>query len=91
VGNGLVNGHPMAHHRWLPSIEKGNGVALDELIETSAASFEAGQAWAADADLTLFEAPTEELARLEVRELIDAYHREVGVCWDGGTGGCSHG
>jgi acetoacetate decarboxylase len=54
VDNSFVNGHPMAHHRWLPSIEKGRGLALDEMIESRAASFEAGQAWAADADLTLF-------------------------------------
>jgi acetoacetate decarboxylase len=53
VDNSFVNGHPMAHHRWLPSIEKGRGLALDEMIESRAASFEAGQAWAADADLTL--------------------------------------
>lgn len=65
--NGFVNSHPMAHHRWLPSVEKGKGLALDELIETGAASFEAGQAWVGDADLELFEAPTEELARLEIR------------------------
>jgi acetoacetate decarboxylase len=83
--NGFVNGHPMAHHRWLPSIEKGKGLALDELIETGAASFEAGHAWAADADLELFAAPTEELARLEIREPIGAYYRQVGVTWDGGT------
>ncbi|MBT2542673.1 acetoacetate decarboxylase family protein [Streptomyces sp. ISL-44] len=83
--NGFVNGNPMAHHRWLPSIEKGKGLALDELVETGAAAFEAGQAWAADAELTLFEAPTEELARLEVHEVIGAYYRQVGVTWDGGT------
>ncbi|MER7847368.1 acetoacetate decarboxylase family protein [Kitasatospora sp. NPDC096077] len=82
--NGFVNAHPMAHHRWLPSIEKGGGLALDELIETGAASFEAGQSWAADAELELFEAPTEELARLEIREPIGAYYRQVGVVWDGG-------
>ncbi|MFI6048818.1 acetoacetate decarboxylase family protein [Streptomyces violascens] len=81
---GFVNAHPMAHHRWLPSIEKGKGLALDELIESGAASFEAGQAWAGDADLELFESPTEELARLAVREPIAAYYRQVGVVWDGG-------
>ena len=82
--NGFVNAHPMAHHRWLPSIEKGKGLALDELIESGAASFEAGQAWRGDAELELFEAPTEELARLEIREPIAAYYRQVGVVWDGG-------
>ncbi|MFJ8106240.1 acetoacetate decarboxylase family protein [Streptomyces sp. NPDC096132] len=82
--NGFVNGHPMAHHRWLPSIEKGKGPALDELIESGAASFEGGQPWVGDAELELFEAPTEELARLEIREPIAAYYRQVGVVWDGG-------
>ncbi|WP_370946200.1 acetoacetate decarboxylase family protein [Amycolatopsis sp. cg5] len=83
--NGFVNGHPMAHHRWLPSIEKDGGLALDELIESGAASFEGGTPWAADADLTLFESPTEELAGLVIREPIAAYYRQVGVTWDGGT------
>ena len=83
--NGFVNAHPMAHHRWLPSIETGKGLALDELIESGAASFEAGPAWSGDADFELFDAPTEELARLEVREPIGAYYRQVGVVWNGGT------
>ncbi|MGW1209124.1 acetoacetate decarboxylase family protein [Streptomyces sp. NPDC002499] len=82
--NGFVNAHPMAHHRWLPSVEKGKGLALDELIETGAADFEGGQPWVGDAELALFEAPTEELDRLEVREPIAAYYRQVGVVWDGG-------
>ncbi|MFG1948159.1 acetoacetate decarboxylase family protein [Nonomuraea sp. NPDC048826] len=83
--NGFVNGHPMAHHRWMPAIEQGKGLALDELIESGAKAFEAGPAWRGDADLELFEAPTEELARLEIHEPIAAYYRQVGVTWDGGT------
>ncbi|MFD9791564.1 acetoacetate decarboxylase family protein [Streptomyces sp. NPDC059070] len=82
--SGFVNAHPMAHHRWLPSIEKGKGLALDELVESAAASFDGGQAWTGEAELELFEAPTEELARLAVREPIAAYYRQVGVVWDGG-------
>jgi acetoacetate decarboxylase len=82
--NGFVNAHPMAHHRWLPAIEKGKGQALDELVESGAAAFEAGQAWVGEADLDLFEAPTEELARLTVHEPIAAYYRQVGAVWDGG-------
>ncbi|MEU6993999.1 acetoacetate decarboxylase family protein [Streptomyces sp. NPDC046465] len=81
---GFVNAHPMAHHRWLPSIEKGGGYALDELVESRAASFEAGQPWRGDAELELFASPTEELARLAVREPIAAYYQQVGVVWDGG-------
>ena len=83
--NGFVNGHPMAHHRWLPAIEPGQGLALDELISSGAASFEGGTPWAAHAELRLFEAPTEELADLTVDEPIGAYYRQVGVCWNGGT------
>ncbi|MFI6480488.1 acetoacetate decarboxylase family protein [Nonomuraea sp. NPDC050663] len=82
--NGFVNAHPMAHHRWMPSIEPGGQAPLDELIESGAAAFEAGTAWAAEATLALFESPTEELARLEVHEIIGAYHRQVGVTWNGG-------
>jgi acetoacetate decarboxylase len=83
-GNGFVNGHPMAHHRALPSIDRPGTLALDELIETGAAAFQAGRAWRGSAELELFEAPTEELASLRVEEMIGAYYRQVGVVWDGG-------
>ena len=82
--NGFVNAHPMAHHRWMPSIEKGAPDALDELIASGSASLEAGPAWRGDAALELFDSPTEELARLEVGEIIGGYYRQVGVTWDGG-------
>ena len=81
---GFVNGHPMAHHRWLPSIEKGAPDALDELIRSGSASVDAGPAWRGAAALELFESPSEELARLEVREIIGGYYQQVGVTWDGG-------
>ena len=84
-GNGFVNAHPMAHHRWLPSIEKGAADSLDELISSGSASFDGGQAWRGDADLELFSSPTEELASLEVGEVIGGYYRQVGITWDGGT------
>lgn len=82
--NGFVNGHPMAHHRVLPGIERGAGDAFAQLIASGAASVEAGPAWVGDAELRLFEAPTEELAALEVQEVIGGYFRQVGVVWDGG-------
>ncbi|WP_242893732.1 acetoacetate decarboxylase family protein [Actinomadura litoris] len=82
--NGFVNGHPMAHHRFLPSIEPGQPPALDELVESGAASFEAGPAWKGEADLRLFDSPTEELTDLAVEEVIGAYYRQVGVVWNGG-------
>lgn len=37
-----------------------------------------------DVDLRLFESPKEELAGLEVKEIIGGYYRQVGVVWDGG-------
>jgi acetoacetate decarboxylase len=83
--NGFVNAHPMAHHRWMPSVEKGAPDALDELIASGSATVEAGPAWTGDATLDLLESPTEELASLEVHEIIGGYYRQVGVTWDGGT------
>jgi acetoacetate decarboxylase len=82
--NGFVNAHPMAHHRWMPSVAKGEPDSLAELIVSGSASVEAGPAWCGTAELELFESPTEELARLEVREIIGGYYRQVGVTWDGG-------
>jgi acetoacetate decarboxylase len=81
---GFVNAHTMAHHRWMPSIKKGAPDALDELIASRSASVEAGPAWRGDAVLELFDSPTEELARLEVGEIIGGYYQQVGVTWDGG-------
>ncbi len=78
--NGFVNAHPMAHH-----IEKGGPDVLSELVASGSASVEGGPAWRGDATLELFESPTEELAELEVREIIGGYYRQVGVTWDGGT------
>ncbi len=75
----------MAHHRVLPSIEKGRPDTVNELISSGAAEFEGGPTWRGDADLELFPAPTEELARLTVDEMIGAYYRQVAVVWDGGA------
>ncbi|MGA9715909.1 MAG: acetoacetate decarboxylase family protein [Aeromicrobium sp.] len=83
--NGFVNGHPMAHHRIYPGIESGAPDAYVELISSGASSFEGGQAWAGDVDLRLYDSPTEELAQLEVEEVIGGYYRQIGVVWDGGT------
>ncbi|MDQ2958034.1 MAG: acetoacetate decarboxylase family protein [Actinomycetota bacterium] len=82
--NGFVNAHPMAHHRVLPGIENGGPDAFAELIESGAAEVAAGPAWAGDAELSLFEAPNEELAALRVDEVIGGYFRQVGVVWNGG-------
>jgi hypothetical protein len=97
TGNGFVNGHPMAHHRVYPGIERGGPDAYAELISSAAAEFEGGQAWTGDVELRLFESPTEELARLAVDEVIAGYYRQVGVVWNGGrtlahlsSGGVTH-
>jgi acetoacetate decarboxylase len=82
--NGFVNGHPMAHHRVLPGIGSGAPDAFVELVESGSAAADLGQAWRGDAELRLFESPTEELARLEVHEIIGGYYRQLGVVWDGG-------
>jgi hypothetical protein len=86
--NGFVNGHPMAHHRWLPSIDSTvnrGGDAHNELIESTGARFEGGKPWAADVEsFKLYDVPTEELAGLEVKELIGGYYRQIGVTWNGG-------
>ena len=82
--NGFVNGHPMAHHRWIPSID-GKGDVLSELIESTGAKFEGGPPWAAKVEqFKLYDTPTEEMARLEVRDIIGGYYRQIGVTWNGG-------
>jgi acetoacetate decarboxylase len=83
--NGFVNAHPMAHHRWMPSIVKGGGDSLAELVRSGSASVEAGPAWRGEARLELLASPTEELAELTVNEIISGYYRQVGVTWDGGS------
>ena len=45
--NGFVNAHPMAHHRWMPSIVKDGGDSLSELVRSGSASVEAGPPGAA--------------------------------------------
>ena len=82
--NGFVNGHPMAHHRWLPAID-GRGDAHVELVESGAASASVGPTWRAEVErLALFDAPTEELATLRPVELLGGYYRRLGVVWNGG-------
>jgi acetoacetate decarboxylase len=82
--NGFVNAHKMAHHRVVPGISAGSPDAYAELIESGSSEFEAGPAWKGDAELRLFESPTEELHRLQVEEIIGGYYRQVGVVWNGG-------
>ena len=89
--NGFVNGHPMAHHRFLPSISGSSsnpkaGDVFSELIQSGGAKFEGGPVWSAKIDhFALLPSATEQLAELVPREFIGAYYRQIGVVWDGGT------
>ena len=83
--NGFVNGHPMLHNRWVPSITPGLGNSLDQLITMSGVDADLGQPWAGDAELELFDSPWDELATiLPIGEMIGGYYREVGVTFNGG-------
>lgn len=83
--NGFVNGHPMAHNRFVRAIDNPSRMRLDEIIVTGSAKVEGGPAYAAHVDaFDVFPAPTEELDRLAPQELIGGYYRQVGVVWDGG-------
>jgi acetoacetate decarboxylase len=84
AGNGFVNNHKMAHHRVFPGIAAGAPDAYAELIESGVSESEAGPAWSGDAELRIFESPTEELDRLRIDEIIGGYYRQVGVVWNGG-------
>ena len=70
--------------RIFPGIASGAPDAFAELIESGASEFEAGPAWSGDAELRLFDSPTEELSHLSVEEIIGGYYRQVGVVWNGG-------
>lgn len=82
---GFVNARPMLHHRFFPSIETGAPAALDEVVTMRSEDVELGPAWTGRAELRLFDAPTEELARLEPREMIAGYWRSVGATFRTGT------
>jgi hypothetical protein len=84
ASNGFVNAHKMAHHRLLPGIAPGTPDAFAELIESGSSKFEGGPSWTGEAELRLFDSPTEELSRLSVEEIIGGYYRQVGVVWNGG-------
>ena len=83
--NGFVNGHPMAHHRWLPAIDgKGDAHAGADRIDRRQVRRRPALARQGRAVSRCSTSPTEELARLEVREIIGAYYRQIGVVWNGG-------
>ena len=83
-GNGFVNAHPMAHHRWLPSIEKGAPDSLSELISSGSARFEGGRPGAATPHWNYSSRPPRNWPGSRSPRSSRGYYRQVGVTWDGG-------
>jgi acetoacetate decarboxylase len=81
---GFVNGHPMLHHRWFPSIELNGRDSLSEVVTMSGVDVELGPVFAGSATLELFDAPTEELTLLAPDEILGGYFRTVGTTFTGG-------
>lgn len=82
---GFVNGHPMLHNRAWPSIESDGSMSMDELVTMSGYDGEIADVWAGEADVQLYESPTEELSLLEPLEVIGGFYHKVGVSWRAGT------
>lgn len=83
--NGFVNGHPMLHSRWMPSITPGLGNSMDQLITMSGVDADLGTPWVGDAELELFDSQWDELKSiLPVQKILGGYFREVGVTFNGG-------
>lgn len=82
---GFVNGHPMLHNRVWPAIESDGDNAMDELVTMSGYDGEISDVWSGDADIEIFDSPTEELSLLEPREMMGGFYHRVGVSWKGGT------
>ena len=84
--NGFVNGHPMLHHRLMPSIAIGAGYSMDQVVTMGGVEADLGVPWVGDAQLTLADSQWDELKSiLPVKEIIAGYYREVGVKFAGGT------
>jgi acetoacetate decarboxylase len=82
---GFVNGNPMLHNRWWPSVESDGSESMDEMITSSGYDAEVADVWAADAEIALYDSPTEEVADLEPEEIIGGFYHRVGVSWKSGT------
>ena len=82
---GFVNGHPMLHTRQMPAIEMDGRDSLDELVTMSGFDAELGPVYTGDAELDLFDTPTEELTRFGDIEIIGGFYRQVGTSMHAGT------
>jgi acetoacetate decarboxylase len=81
---GFVNALPMLHSRWMPAIDPNAGDALSELVTMRSRDVELGPALTGAVDLTLHDAPGEELSSLAPIEPIAGYWRQVGATFVGG-------
>ncbi len=84
TSGGFVNGHPMLHHRWFPSVELNGEDSLSEVVTMSGTNVELGPIYAGEATLELFDSPTEELTLLTPSEILGGYFRTVGTTFAGG-------
>ncbi len=82
---GFVNGHPMLHNRAWPAIESDGTNSMDELVTMRGYDGEVADIWSGDAEIELYDSPTEDLALLREAEMIAGYYHKVGVSWKGGT------
>lgn len=82
---GFVNGLPMVHHRWYPSIEGGGRDSLEEVVTMSGFDGQMGRCFRGTATLEYFESPVEELTLIPPREIIGGYWHEVCTSWKKGT------
>ena len=82
---GVVNSHPMLHNRYWPSIESDGEPSMDELVTMRGYDGETADVWSGDAELELFDTPTEELQLLGPVEVTGGYYHRVGVSWKEGT------
>jgi acetoacetate decarboxylase len=82
---GFVNALPMLHTRWMPNIDPSRPASLDELVTMRSRDVELGPVWKGEAEISLYDAPAEELSALEPREMIAGYWRQVGATFVGGA------
>ena len=80
---GSVNALPMLHSRWMPAID-GAGDALDEVVTMRSRDVELGPVFRGSFELTIHDAPGEELGDLAPVEPIAGYWRQVGATFTGG-------
>jgi len=81
---GFVNALPMLHSRWMPAIDAEGPDVLDEIVTLRSRDVELGPAFTGSFELTLHDAPGEELSSLTPVEPIAGYWRQVGATFTGG-------